>query len=131
MGVQRGKDWRLEARIAQWRTEHGGRGVRWPAELWAAVVAAARTEGVGSVARRLGIAPGRLAARLDRARGNGEKVAATEFVELDPRRLSPRSVPGAVLRFDAGDGRKLELEIHDGNAVDLLALVQEFWGRGG
>ena len=132
MGVRRSKDSRLEEGVAQWRAEHGGRGVRWPAELWAAVVAAARTEGCAPVAQRLGIAPDRLAARLGRAHGNadGEKVATTEFIELDPRRLFARPAPGAVLRFEVGDGRKLELEVHDGDALDVVALVQTFWGGG-
>ena len=47
------------ARLARWRAEHGGRGIRVPESMWAEVVAVARIEGVEATAHAL---------RLDRAR---------------------------------------------------------------
>lgn len=122
---------KLQQRIARWRTEHGGRGVRWPADMWSAAIAVARVEGVAPVAKRLGLGPERLAARMARANAasSADQATPSAFVELDARQVCPRS--RTTIRFEAGDGSKVELELGDGDALDLVALVQAFWRRGG
>ncbi len=123
----------LGQRVARWRAEHGGRGVRWPEELWTAAVAAARIDGVGAVAEAVGIGRDRLAARLARADGGTTAEKTTAFVEVDARALSAPSGGGfgggTILRFEAGDGKKLEVELGDGIGLDVVALAQAFWGR--
>ena len=121
----------LYQRIARWRAEHGGRGVRWPADMWSAVIAAARVEGVGPVAKRFGLGRERLSARLARAKAasSAEHATPSAFVEVDARQVCPRS--RTTIRLEAGDGSKEELELGDGSALDLVALVQAFWRRGG
>jgi hypothetical protein len=106
--------------------------------MWSAAIAAARVEGVAQVARRLGLARERLSARLARANAASSAKHATPsadhatpsaFVELDARQVCPRS--RTTIRFEAGDGSKVELELGDGDSLDLVALVQAFWRRGG
>lgn len=129
----------LEARVARWRAEHGGRGVRWPEDLWIEAVAAARVEGVGPVAARLGVARDRLTARLSRHRAEVSRVkkekagsipAVTEFVEIDTRGLVAPPMTGAFVRFESGGGKRVELEIRDAAVIDVVALFQAFWARG-
>ena len=123
---------RVEARVRRWRSEHGGPGVRWPEILWAEVVEAARVAGVETAAHALGLDRGRLAARVARA---GAPTIANEsgaFVEVDASRLcsSPPS-PRTVLRFEGGDGERLEVEVGDGSALDIVGLASAFWSRRG
>jgi len=122
---------KLHQRIARWRAEHGGRGVRWPPEMWSAAIAVARVEGVAPVAKRLGLGRERLSARLARAKAatSTKHARPSAFVEFDARQVCPRS--HTTIRFEAGDGSKVELELGDGDALDLVALVQAFWRRGG
>ncbi len=139
MGRRRdGEEETLEARVTRWRVEQGGRGVRWPDELWAEAIAAARAEGVGCVAQRLGIARDRLAARIARSsRGSRASkarpaavAAVTEFVEVDTRRLASSPMTAAIVRFEADDGKKMELEIRDAASIDIVGLFQAFWSHG-
>lgn len=122
---------RLHQRVARWRTEHGGRGVRWSPEMWSAAIAVARVEGVAPVAKRLGLGRERLSARIARAdaASSAEHATPSAFVEVDAHQVCPRA--RTTIRFEAGDGSKVELELGDGGALDLLALVQSFWRRGG
>jgi hypothetical protein len=119
---------RLRQRIAQWRAAHGGAGVRWPAEFWSAVVAAARTEGVATVAATLGVGSARLAARL--ARASAAPVDPLQsFVEVDASRVCASS--RTVLRFVGSAGDRVELELGDGATLDVVELADAFWKRGG
>ena len=129
---------RVEARVRRWRSEHGGPGVRWPEILWAEVVEAARVAGVATAAHALGLDRGRLAARVALAGAraptiaNGSRIAndSRSFVEVDASRLcsSPPS-PRTVLRFEGGDGERLEVEFGDGSALDIVGLASAFWSR--
>ena len=114
-------------RLARWRAEHGGRGIRVPEAMWAEVVEVARVEGVEATARALHLDPARLAVRMTAA---GEMPAETGggFVELDGGRLglSPRT----VIRFHGRDGERLEVELAAGAVIDLAALGEAFWRRG-
>jgi len=124
---------RLRQRSERWRAENGGPGIPWPEDLWAEAVEAARVAGVPAVARSLRVDRGRLAARLARAgAGARPRPDATDgqaFVEVDARRLCAPS--RTVVRFAGGDGERLELELGDGAAVDLIGLARAFWSRGG
>jgi hypothetical protein len=120
------------ARLARWRAEHGGRGIRVPEAIWAEVVEVARVEGVEATARALRLDHARLAARMTAARAaaGGEPAAEVGgFVEIDPGRLglSPR----AVIRLEGRDGERLEVELGAGTMVDVAALVDAFWRRRG
>ena len=121
---------RLAERVAQWRAKHGGRGVRWPDELWAGAVGAARVEGVVKVAEALGVARDRLGARMARreAMSTSDGARPSAFVEVDASTLC--SAARTVLRFE-DDGRKFEIEVGDDVALDLVALAQSFWSGGG
>lgn len=121
------------ARLARWRAEHGGRGIRVPEAIWAEVVEVARVEGVEATARALRLDHARLAARMTAARAaaGGEPAAEVGggFVEIDAGRLglSPR----AVIRLEGRDGERLEVELGAGTMVDVAALVDAFWRRRG
>jgi hypothetical protein len=121
------------ARLARWRAEHGGRGVRVPEEMWAEVVEVARIEGVEVTARALRLDRARLAARATAARAaaGGEPAAEVGggFVEIDAGRLglSPRT----VIRLEGRDGERVEVELGAGTMVDVAALVDAFWRRRG
>lgn len=114
-------------RLAQWRAQHGGRGIPVPEELWAEAVKVARIAGAGPTARALRLDRGQLATRM--AMGRGPEVGQTGggFVELDAGRLglSPRT----VVRFHGRDGEQLEVELGAGTAIDLAALAEAFWRR--
>ncbi len=118
-------------RLARWRAEHGGRGIRVPEVMWTEVVEVARVEGVEATARALHLDRARLAARMT-AGGTaaGEKPAEMGggFVELDAGRLglSPRT----VIRFHGRDGERLEVELAAGAVIDVAALAEAFWRRG-
>jgi hypothetical protein len=116
-------------RLAQWRAQHGGRGIRVPEELWAEVVKVARVEGAGTTARALRLDRSRLEARMAMARGPEVCQASGGFVELDAGRLglSPRT----IVRFHGRDGERLEVELGAGAAIDLAALADAFWRRRG
>jgi len=118
-------------RLARWRAEHGGRGIRVPEEMWAEVVEVARVEGVEATARALHLDHARLAARMTAAgivAGEMPTKAGGGFVELEAGRLglSPRT----VIRFHGRDGERLEVELAAGTALDLTALAEAFWRRG-
>ena len=123
---------RVEARVRRWRSEHGGPGVRWPEILWAEVVEASREAGVETAAHALGLDRGRLAARV--ARGGAPPIAneSSSFVEVDASRLcSSAPSPRTVLRFEGSDGERLEVEVGDGSALDIVGLASAFWSRRG
>lgn len=121
------------ARLARWRAEHGGRGIRVPEAIWAEVVEVARVEGVEATARALRLDHARLAARMTAARAVVGSEPAPEvgggFVEIDAGRLglSPRT----VIRLEGRDGERLEVELGAGTMVDVAALVDAFWRRRG
>lgn len=129
----RGRDrlGQVRDRLARWRAEHGGRGIRVPEAMWAEVVEVARVEGVEATARTLDLDPARLAARMTAAgTAAGEMPAEMGggFIELDAGRLglSPRT----VIRFHGRDGERLEVELAAGAVIDLAALAEAFWRRG-
>lgn len=115
-------------RLAQWRAQHGGRGIPVPEELWAEVVKAARVEGAGTTARVLRLDRARLEARMAMDRGAEVAEASSGFVELDAGQLGLAA--RTVVRFHGRDGERLEVEIGTGAAIDLAALAEAFWRRG-
>jgi hypothetical protein len=116
-----------QARLTQWRAQHGGRGIPVPEELWAEVVEVARVEGAGTTARALRLSRSRLEARMAMDRWAEVGEASGGFVELDAGRLglSPRT----VVRFHGRDGERLEVELSAGTAIALAALAEAFWHR--
>jgi len=115
-------------RLAQWRAQHGGRGIPVPEELWAEVVKVARVEGAGTTARALRLDRARLEARMAIDREAEAAEASSGFVELDASRLGLSS--RTVVRFHGRDGERLEVELGTGAAIDLAALAEAFWRRG-
>jgi hypothetical protein len=115
------------ARLAQWRTQHGGRGIPVPEALWAEAVEVARVEGVEATARGLRLDRSRLAARMPPTGAGVGGEGGARFVELDAGRLglSPRT----LIRLEGSDGERLEVELGTGVMVDIAALIDAFWGR--
>jgi len=120
---------RTLARLAQWRAQHGGRGIPVPEEMWAEVVKVARVEGVDVTARALRLDRSRLEARMETQPAVEAAQTGGGFVELEASRLglSPRT----VIRFHGRDGERLEVELGAGAAIDLAALADAFWRRRG
>jgi hypothetical protein len=120
---------RARDRLARWRAEHGGRGIRVPQAMWAEVVEVARVEGIDATARALRVDRARLSARVTEAGAAADGKMAGEvggFVELDAGRLGLSA--RTVVRFHGRDGERLE--IGAGAAIDLAALAEAFWRRG-
>ena len=86
-------------RLAQWRAQHGGRGIPMPEELWAEVVKVARVEGAGTTARGASAAPrssmGRARSRLVRWLAGRHLVDGEQAQGLELRQLAQqqRSLP--------------------------------------
>jgi len=129
----RGSGKRLEqarARVSLWRSEHGGRGIALPEELWIAAVDAARVDGVAAVAQSLRMDRRRLEVRLRRADANLERAGGSDgFVEVDAGRLC--AAPRTLIRFEGGDGERVEVELGVETSLDVVALARTFWGRRG
>jgi hypothetical protein len=119
---------RTRDRLARWRAEHGGPGIRVPEAMWAEVVEIARVEGVEATARGLRLDRARLAARMTTAGVAAGGEVEGGFVELDAGRLGQS--PRTVVRLEGRDGERLEVELGAGAAIDLAALAEAFWRRG-
>jgi hypothetical protein len=116
------------ARLAQWRAQHGGRGIPVSEEMWAEVVEVARAEGVDATARALRLDRSRLESRMETQPAAQEGAqAGGGFVELDAGRLGLSA--RTVIRFHGRDGERLEVELGAGTAIDLAALAEAFWRR--
>lgn len=118
-----------QARLAQWRAQHGGRGIPVPEELWAEVVKVAQVEGVDTTARVLRLDRSRLAARMKTQLAAEVAQTGSGFVELDVGRLGLSS--RTIVRFHGRDGERLEVELSAGVTVELAALAEAFWRRRG
>ena len=118
---------RLRQRLELWRAQHGGPGRALPEEFWREAVVIAGVLGVEPVVRALRVNRARLAGRIeDRARaGQGEKKAA-QFVEVETRGLFAART---VVRLEAPDGERLELELGDSAGIDVVRLSEAFWSR--
>jgi len=115
-------------RVQRWRrTRHRPR--RMPEDLWSLAVRLARRHGINPIARGLHLDYSSLKRRLDDPGGaSGEgRGASPSFVEMS---LSPLlSTAEHVLEFEEPQGAKLVLRLR--GPVDVLALAQAFWSRGG
>ena len=124
---------RAQRAVERWRARHGGPGVRIPERLWSLAVEVARSEGVGTTARCLGLDRRRLTRRVGLdpvADGNGQGKsgeAAATFVEL--RLSEPQSGCKAVLELSGGDGELLRMVVSDVRQLDVLGLALAFWSR--
>jgi hypothetical protein len=118
----------VRERLTRWRERHGGPGIPLPEPLWAAAAEVARSEGVGATARALRVDRWRLAARTEAAEPDGGTVPSGGFVEIDASQLclSPQRV---VVRFESGEGDRLEVELGEAATVDVVALAHAFFGR--
>lgn len=123
----------VRERLTRWRQRYGGPGIPLPEPLWEAAAEVARSEGVGATARALRVDRWRLAARIAVAPGppvsTGEAAPAgvDAFVEIDASQLclSPQRV---VVRFESGEGDRLEVELAEAATVDVVALAHAFFG---
>ncbi len=121
-----------QSRLTRWRRQHGGPGRPLPEHLWAEAVEVARVEGIAATARALRVDRARLTTRMadedpeDAATGGGAGVGE-QFVELDAARVCLPSEHKTVVRFDSGDGKRLELELGGGPPLDVVALAEAFW----
>src|SRR5436309_1638309 len=95
---------RTRDRLARWREQYGGPGIRLPEQLWAEAAEVARVEGVAVTARALRMDRARLAALLepDGAAADTRTEVSDGFVEVDAGRLC--SAPRTVVRFEGRDG---------------------------
>jgi hypothetical protein len=121
---------RLRRRLERWRAQHGGPGRLIPDELWAEAAIIARELGVEAVARALRVDRSRLAERTgDGARTptDHEVGEAAQFVEVDTRGLF--TTTKTIVRFEAPDGERLEVEVGDRTGLDVAALAEAFWSR--
>jgi hypothetical protein len=123
----------LRHRIEQWRESRPHLGPM-PEPLWAAAVDVAREHGVYGAAHRLGVSydslkarMGKRARRLPRAKARPSSPAA--FVEIGSPAPFAHGAGGASVELTEGDGARLAIHLPAGEAVDLVELVREFWGR--
>jgi len=129
------------AAFDQWRAGHRRRG-RLPEHLWALAVSLIPSHSAQTVARELGLNPGRLRASLARQRSSRKPRAATPaFVELraiDPD-SPPQPAPDAVLlaereraslpitaQIERPDGTRLTLSLRLGHCGVLEEVCTAF-----
>ena len=116
---------RLQRQLSDWRDRQIGR-VRLPEAMWIAATKLARTQGIGLVARTLGLDYYKL-----RARVNGEgvpRIEAPAFVELKSAALPGPSPEECKVELFDGTGAGLTLAMRT-DLSTLLALAQNFWSR--
>jgi hypothetical protein len=121
----------LQARLTQWREEHGGRGRRIPEPLWIEAAEVAREEGVETTARHLRLNRDKLKERSgegttcqpDECRCDNKR---SEFVEV----ALPHSLNTGRAMFMFTNGRGDELCIIDmAGCIDIRTLLGDFWDR--
>jgi hypothetical protein len=117
----------LKRRLDDWREEYGGPGRVIPEEFWSEAAASARVLGVGVVARALRLDRARLAGEAEVKGPTGEPACTAQFVEVDASRVC--GMPRALVRFEAPDGERVEIEISDATALEVVALASAFWSR--
>lgn len=139
MGRSSGPDGRghvdqVRQRIEKWRQTRSGKRSPMPEPLWAAAVALARKRGLYATTRDLCVSYGTLKTRLERS--VPKEVAAKPpssprptFVELGAALPFGGSGAGTSVELTRRDGAKLVIRFGAGEALDLAALVREFWGR--
>jgi hypothetical protein len=122
----------LERQLSHWRRARRP-GRRLPAEVWAAAVELARTQGLSQVARRLRLDYYRLqreaSGSVEWAMPTAKPVAASPegFVELPWRASAPGpTVCRAELRNAQGATMTLQLP---GDTAAVVALAEAFWRR--
>jgi len=119
----------LQARLTQWREEHGGRGRRIPESLWADAAEVARHEGVETTARHLRLNRDKLEERAlegTKYQPDDRRYERSEFVEV----ALPHSLSTGQVMLMLANGRGDELCIIDmAGCVDIRTLLRDFWDR--
>jgi hypothetical protein len=114
----------MRSRFEKWRQTRQGK-ARIPDELWSAVVAVARRDGVNRTAAALHLDGGKLKQRMAAARSRPRKAAPSAFVEL-----VAAAADGSPEYTIEMEGRHGKLRIHSKGAsvVDLANLSRALWG---
>lgn len=112
-----------KGRFEEWRNNRRGK-ARIPAELWAAAVEVARTEGINRTARELHVAWDDLKRRMTTAGEIPLQPGLPVFVEL----VAPQaqSVPECTLEVEGRRG-KLRIQLKGASAADLATLSRALW----
>ena len=116
-------------RIERWRRTRRPYG-RMPEELWEVAVSLAAVDGAYAVARALDLNYATLKRRVQRATG-ARRAAGAGFVEIDAVQLmGAAGMAGSVVEIAAADGTKLRVQLHPGEALDVVALAGAVLQRG-
>lgn len=122
---------RLCGRVERWRERREGRRARVPEELWNAAVVVARVEGVHATAKALRFNYYSLKDRAAQAPSKAvvtEEAATTPFVEVQMPSHGARGDGGTVVELVGRRGDRMRI-VAGASAVDVVGLVQAFWGR--
>ena len=121
----------LGQRVKSWRNDRKKRSPM-PESLWQEATRLARTHGVSSVCRHVGLGYTSLQKRVAAAEDGSSQEPAEEggFVELSAAQLLGASAAQTVLELSDRDGTRLTLRLAPGSEVDVLGLVQGFRVRG-
>jgi len=123
----------VQEQVALWRRTRERRSPM-PADLWTEAVGLARREGTYATARTLGLNFESLARRVAEGRAGAEddRVQASGFVEVSGAQLLGAAGPGGpVVEMSDGNGARLTIRLTGGAPLDVVGVVQAFWGRRG
>jgi len=123
----------VRQRIEHWRATREKRSPM-PEKLWEAAVSVARVHGVWATTRVLRINYESLKSRVSGGATDGRAGAARSagFVELAAGQLGgPGERAGTVVELAAADGARLTVRLPSGEGLDVVALADAFWRRGG
>lgn len=122
---------RLCGRVERWRERREGARARVPEELWNAAVVVARVEGVHATSKALRFNYYSLKDRVAQAPSEAvvtEEAATAPFVEVQMPSLDARGDGGTVVELVGRRGDRMRI-VAGASAVDVVGLVQAFWGR--
>jgi len=123
----------VRAGIESWRRQRAKRGAM-PEELWSAATDLAGLDGVYRTARALGLNYETLRWRVAEARlgEQEEQTTAAGFVELlAPYPVEPAQAAETVVELWDAERAKMTICVPGDGRVDVVALAQAFWSRGG
>jgi len=115
--------------LESWRRTRKHRD-RIPESLWTAMGRLARTYGISPVSQALGVDYYGLKRRvMETQETSSAAPLRPAFVEL--KALTSGRAAGCTLEWEDRSGGKMILRVDQSQGVDLLALAQAFWRRGG
>lgn len=132
----------LQDRMEDWRKHRPSPGARIPKNLWDDAVRAVAIEGILNTSTTLRLNYSTLKERVDRAqaeRASSELAAVSDAVAGEPHATfvqvqvphtdEKRRDSRLTIELTRRDGDRMVIDAADSTSVDVMAMVQTFWGQ--